>query len=419
MTNLEVVTMRRKELDRLVYLEKIKKKELTQVEASEILDLSLRQIKRLFKKYKRMGAAGLAHGNRGKTSGRATSPAIQGQMVQILRTKLQDFKPTFASEKLRELFGITISREALRKIMIKHDLWEPKKKRINKHVWRERKHHVGELLQLDGSKHLWFNNEYSTLIAVIDDATGRILAQFAPEETIESVSELTKAYIEKYGRPKEIYADRGKVFKVNMGQKKNITQYNRMLNELDTKLTFARSPQAKGRVERLFKTLQDRLFLELRYAGITTMAEANHFLIEYVDKFNKQFSVLPKQPIDIHRSIDGFNLNSIFCVKTTRILKEDYTITYKNRWFQLDKKQPVFVRRNQSITVAIHFDGTISLWLNKQRLQCKEIAKKLPAIQRKEDKIVKDKYHRPPSSHPWRNPGLRDTKGDVSTLHKR
>lgn len=411
--------MRRKDLDRLVYLEKLKNKDLTQQEVSEILDLSLRQIKRIFKKFKKSGVASLAHGNRGKSSNRAISAAIETQVVEILRTKLQDFKPTFATEKLRELYGITISRETVRKIMIQHGLWEPNKKRVNVYVWRERKHHAGEFLQMDGSKHLWFNNEYSSLIACIDDATGKILARFAPEETIESISQLTKLYIEKHGRPKEIYTDRGKVFKVNTGQNKSITQYHRMLNELDIKLTFARSPQAKGRVERLFKTLQDRLFLELRYAGITTMAEANAFLVKYIDKFNEQFSVLAKQPTDIHRSADGFDLNSIFCIKETRILKEDYTVTYRNRWFQLDRKQPVFVRKKQAITVAIHFDNTISLWFNKQRLRFKEIAKKLPAIQRKEEKVVQNSKRKTSYSHPWRNPGARPNKGVVSTLLKR
>lgn len=426
MTNLEVVTMRRKELDRIIYFEKLKSKELTQREVSEIIDLSVRQIKRLYKKFKQHGAAGLTHASRGKISNRSINPAIEAQIIAILRNKLPDFKPTFATEKLRELYGITISHETIRKIMIKHELWEPKKRSVNVHVWRERKHHEGELLQMDGSRHRWFNDEYYTLIACIDDATGKMSARFFPEETIEGVSAVTKLYIEKYGRPKEIYTDRGGVYKVNLGKNKGITQFNRMLNELDIKLIFARSPQAKGRIERLFRTLQDRLLLELKHANITTMEAANAFLADgYIDKFNKQFSVAPKNATPVNRSIEGFDLKSIFCLKETRILKEDYTVIYKNRWFQLDKKQVVPIRKHQAITIAISFDKTIILLSKTHRLKFKEIAKQLPREKRrdvekcKEYNVVKDGASNPSSSHPWRNRAFWQRKDDTSILHKR
>jgi hypothetical protein len=303
--------------------------------------------------------------------------------------------------------------------MISNGLWEVKKKSRSKHQWRERKHSVGELVQLDGSKHLWFNDEYYTLIAFIDDATGRIMyAHFVQEETIKDISLATKEYFMQSGRPLALYVDRGKVFKVNMGENRGITQYERMLKELNVTLIHAYSPQAKGRIERLFKTCQDRLVKELKLQGIDDVERANRYLHEvYIPAHNAKFAVMPRNNADLHRTIDGYDINTIFSIKQSRILKEDNTIVYKNKWFQVDKKQPVKLRRNEPITLIMNFDKTIRLMARGRFLAFKEIPKELPRQQRKKEQKV-GKPYKPSSHHPWKT-WQGNPKRDISTLRKR
>jgi hypothetical protein len=412
---MEYIKMSTRESDQIDIFEQVKHKKLTQKQASIILKLSLRQIKRRYKRYLYGGVAGLIHKNRGRPSNRTLDSEVKERILLILKSDFLGFGPTFAAEKLFELYSIAVSRETIRQIMIENGLLTPRKKKSKLHVWRERKHCFGQLIQGDGSKHIWFGDKYSTLVSFIDDATGKIVAaMFAEEETIESLSILTKKYLEKHGRPISIYVDRGKVFKVNLGDKKSITQYHRMLQELDIELIFAYSPQAKGRIERSYKTLQDRLVKELFLAKISTMNTANQYLEKFINDFNDRFSIVPKASANLHRSIDGFNLKSIFCIKKTRILNDDYTITYKNRWFQLSSKQPVRLKFRQQITVAIAFDGTITLCVDSNHLAFKEIGKKLPREQRKEDKKVKENRWKPSPSHPWKT-----WQGDTSKLRKR
>ena len=271
--------------------------------------------------------------------------------------------------------------------MIRNDLWYSKKRKLVQHVWRERKHHYGELIQVDGSLHRWFGGTYSTLIAFIDDATGKVTLQFADHETIKSLGRLTLDYLKKHGRPLALYTDRGRVYKVNNAKhnKEAQTQYERMLKELDIELIHALSPQAKGRVERLFRTLQKRLVNELKLRNITTMDEANEFLRTiYIAEFNAKFAVEPKSNIDFHRAIDGYDLNMIICQKGTRILQNDRTIIYKKRWFQLLYKQPIIVYGKTPINVREHLDDTLTLSARGHKLAYKEIEKKLPRDQRVE-----------------------------------
>lgn len=416
----DLVVMTRKERDQIALFEQVKQKKLTQIQACSILKLSYRQIKRKFKRYLREGPDGLIHKGRGRESNRKLDQETIDRILEILKDQMQGFGPTFASEKLWELHGISINHETLRQIMIEYALWEPKRKYVKKHVWRERKHCLGELIQLDGSKHIWFGGVYYTLLLFIDDATGRIMyAEFADEETVIDIGKATQKYIKLHGRPIAIYVDRGKVFKINTGSTDHITQYHRMLTELNIELIFAYSPQAKGRVERSFGTHQDRLVKELQLAGITSIEKANKFLHQiYIPKHNAKFSVAPLSPVNVHRSAAEFNLNSIFCFKINRILKEDNTIVYKNRWFQLDKKQPVILRIKQTIQVAISFDGTIKLMAQNKWLFFKEIPKRLQRA--KHEKIYKErKYQKPPPDHPWRQSWSSRVDSDISTLHKR
>lgn len=382
---------------------------ITLKDAAKLSGYSLRQMGRKVKRFKEDGANSLIHANTGKASNNKMPSEMEARIVDIMKNKLEGFDPTHGVEMLKKHFSIDTNRETLRQILIKHGLWQSSKVKRLKHGWRERKALFGEMLQGDGSYHIWFGDKYSTLVAFIDDATSRVELRFAEQETIESMSELLRAYIKKHGRPMSLYTDRGKVFKVNNSKddEPRQTQFQRMAEELNIAFIHARTPQAKGRVERLFGTLQRRLVRELEFYNITTIEEANKFLQKkFIEEFNAQFSNMPRKEADLHRSIEGINLNSIFCYKDKRILKRDRTIRFKNRWFLLEKKQPVQLYTSYRITVCTGFDGTIWLTAEGKRLRCKEITKPKKIKRKEKPKVVSNKLHKPSKDHPWRESGI-------------
>jgi transposase len=415
------VVMSKKELDQIAVFAQLDKKLLKQKEATFILGLGIRQVKRKLKKYRKDGAKSLSHGNRGRPSNRAMEVEKKEKILNILKGEFEGFGPRFASEKLLELFNIEISGECLRQLMIKNTLWKAKEKKASKHHWRERKHCIGELIQVDGSEHIWFGDKHWILLAFIDDATSKVMyATFIEEESTKSLALATKAYVKQYGRPHTIYVDRASVFSVNHGVNRKKTQYHRMLDDLNINLSLARTPQAKGRVERLFGTLQDRFIKELKLHNILDVEAANDFLQKiYLPSHNERFSVIPASNTDLHRSIDGYDLNTIFCLQESRILKNDNTIVYKDRWFQLDRKQTVILKKNCVITLLISFDGTIQLFLKSTKLAFKSIQKPLPNKTIKKERIVTDTYHKPSPSHPWKGIFRQQVESDISTLRKR
>lgn len=399
------VTMSMKELNQISIFSSIIKGEILQKDAALLLNLTTRQVRRKCKRYIKDGVSGLTHKGRGNTSNRKIKPDVLMQALNYLRTTYQGYGPTLAAEKLAQNNGIQINHETLRRYMIEEGLWDRKQKKINPHVWREPKHHFGEMVQVDGSYHIWFGKEYSTLVAFIDDATNTVELRFSPHESTYALVDTTRSYLNKYGRPLKLYTDRGRTFKVNNSKtgEQVFTQYQRMLKEIDIDIIHARSPQAKGRVERLFRTLQDRLVKELRVQGIATMTEANLFLQKcYIAAHNKQFSHPPQANSNFHRTIEGYDLDTIFCIKETRILNNDYTICYKNRWFQLDCKQPVIIYKHSAIIVCRHRDGDISLMANGRKLNYKEIDKRPHNGPKKRERVINDRYVKPKTDHPWR-----------------
>lgn len=411
------------ELDCMIIFERIKNKELTQAEAAKILKLTPRQLRRKFKRYLIDGTGSLIHKNRGRRSNRAIPTSIIDDIFQLIESKYSQFRekagPTFLADQLKKRDGINIDHETLRRLMISRGMWVVSSRKRTIHQWRERKHHVGELVQVDGSFHIWFGDDYSTLIAFIDDATGKILwAEFVNRESTENLAMLTCDYFKQYGRPLALYTDRGSTYKVNNNKDgvRHKTQYQRMLQEIDVELIHARSPQAKGRVERLFKTLQDRLVKELKLAGITTCDAANVFLKNvYIPEHNAKFAVKPQEEADFHRPIDTFNMASIFCLKFGRIINNDYTVCFKNQWFQLKRIGQPFIRRGQQVDIHEHFDGTIDIMRNSNRLEFKKIVKqevKKKPVQR--DEVMRGKqlvHHKPSARHPWRH---FDYRSDIS-----
>ena len=369
--------------------------------------MSTRQVRRKMKRFLKEGGAGLAHKGRNRASNRKMPAEIIEKILKLKREIYTDFGPTFFAEKLEEEHGIKIDHETLRRLLIRNDLWRLRRRKSTKRVWREPKHHTGELVQIDGSLHDWFETgQNCTLLAFIDDATKSVELCFAKQETIKSLVDITKNYLNKYGRPMALYSDCGKVFRVNNflgeGNRPN-TQFRRMLNELDIKMIYAYSPQAKGRVERLFDTLQDRLLKEMRLKNIKSIDAANKFLQEeYIEKFNNKFMVKPKNKLDLHRTIDNYNLNSIFCIKEKRTLNNDGTLVYKERWMQVDKKQSVRLPPGIKITVNKQFDGTVSLSVKQHQINFKFIEKEQRTKSKPKDRKVRQRSYKPADNHPWK-----------------
>ena len=375
------------ELGNVITLERIKNKDLTQEEAAKLLKLSARQVRRKCKRYNKEGAQGVVHRGKGKKSNRAINEETVTKIMAIISQNYLEklgtlVGPTFLAEKLKEDHKIMIDHETLRRLMIAAGFWQIRKtKQKKRHVWREPKHHKGELVQADGSEHIWFGNDYSTLVAIIDDATSEIMAaKFVAYESTEALGSLTLEYVKKYGRPLAFYTDRGSTYKVNHKKcVKNKTQYERMLKEIDTEIIHALSPQAKGRIERLFGTVQVRLVAELKLKDIVTIDEANRYLQEtYIPWHNAKYAKKPRSNADFHRSIEGFNLHSIFCLKFSRTINNDHTISFDNRLFQLDGNQQIRLRPGERIEVHQSFDKTIKLVKNNVNLSCHEIDKTAP-----------------------------------------
>lgn len=420
---MEIFQMSKKEVNQIGVFERLAKKEIKQREAGKMLDLSTRQIRKKFKEFRRLGAISLIHKLRGKPSNNHLDEGLVNNALEIVKEKYPDFGPTFASEKLWENHRLKINSESLRQRMIKAGLWRNKIKKISHRSWRERKECFGELVQLDGSPHDWFEGRapICTLLAFIDDATSEVLhLEFTKEATIP-IMRASKNYFEKHGLPKELYVDRGKCFKVNIHNEDEdkITQYRRAIEELGIKMIYARSPEAKGRVERLFGTLQDRLVKELRLKGTSDIRQANSFILnEYLAKHNAKYAIYPKSNSNLHRKIDGFNLDNILCLKEKRILNFDFTLRFKNKWFQLERKQNTLIFPKNEIIITTHLEGNIGISIRNTELNYHEVNK--PSVEKRPILItqVNRTPWTPPTNHPWRNFKVKKQKEELSTLLK-
>ncbi|MBU4205223.1 ISNCY family transposase [Patescibacteria group bacterium] len=301
----KLISMTEKELSRINVIQNLIDGKINGTDASKQIGISIRHIRRLKLRVGKYGTEGLIHKSRGRTSNRKLDSEIVKKVEQHLKEKYYDFGPTLASEKLEEDDNIKLDKETLRGIMTRMGLWKPKprKQAKKKHFWRPRKDNFGEMEQFDGSYHIWFGDEESCLLLSVDDATGKIThAKFDYNESVIAVFKFWIEYFEKNGLPISIYLDKFSTYKVNhknaVDNKDMITQFERAINQIGVKPITAHSPEAKGRVERMNKTLQDRLIKELRLANISTMEQANEFLKEYVPKliFETELELPPLGP---------------------------------------------------------------------------------------------------------------------------
>lgn len=332
---------------------------LTNKEAATLLQLTIRQVRRLKRRLEQGGVAGLAHQSRGSPSNRAFPKELREKIVMLLHDKYSDFGPTFAAEKLEEELGCQISRETVRKIQQQEGLRKTKKHKDTRyHPRRPRRSRVGELVQIDGSIHDWLEGRgpRMSLLAFVDDATSRVqVARFVSAESTQAYMSLMIEYINRFGRPKALYSDKHSIFrqtKESARDRGSLTCFGESLDRLHIDLICAHSPQAKGRVERHFGTQQDRLVKEMRLAGIDTMKEANDFLRSYLTVHNDKFAVAPLEEHDAHVvNLEPVDENSFFHTKEQRKLSKTLSFQYKGKCFQLIN--PPVVRRLQHKTILI------------------------------------------------------------------
>lgn len=413
------ITMSRREVSQIPVFESLKARTITQPDAAKQLRLTIRQVKRKLRAYRREGPKSLPHRLRGRPSNHATPDAEKDRALAILRKMYPDFGPTFAAEKLAEEHRLVVHPEVLRRWMTAGGLWRVHGGPLTVHVWRERKASRGEMTQADGSDHAWFEDRgpRCTLLAFIDDATSALLwLEFVEEETTAALMTATWDYLERAGRPLSLYVDRHSIYRVNIhnADGERMTQFSRAMSELDVELIHARSPQAKGRVERLFGTLQDRLVKELRLQGISTLEDANRFVRDvYLPKHNAKFAVAPKSPRDLHRSLRGYALSQIFCHREERVVKNDFTLQYQRRLFQLSPRQSTILRPGDVVTVSEGLDGSIALGIRAVSLRFHEIAER-PSPPACEKVTYPRVQWTPPADHPWRQARVR--QGDLSIV---
>jgi len=296
----ELLTMSPREITRMEVMQRLKEKRLTQKEAARLLDISVRQVKRLWQAYQQHGASGLISARRGRPSNNRLDAGVIQQARDLIYARYQDFG-TLAHQKLTEVQHLRLSRESVRRIMIKEGLWKPKRaKQPPVHQMRERRACYGELVQIDGSDHAWFEERgpKRTLLVFIDDATGQLgELWFVPQETFFAYGEASRHYLERYGKPVAFYSDKHSIFRVNqprpLATTSGLTQFGRAMQELDIQIICASSLQAKGRIERANQTLQDRLVKELRLRGISDLQTGNAYLPEFHEDFNRRFAVVP------------------------------------------------------------------------------------------------------------------------------
>lgn len=379
----ENIIMSTKEVKKYDIIKKVISKELNGSEAAELLDLTVRHIRRLKNKVDKVGIKGLIHGNRGKPGNRRMPEEEKDKIADLIKQKYPDFGPTLATEKLFELDKIERSPSAVRVLMIKEEIWKPKqKKKEERRQWRQRKAAKGEMTQYDGSYENWLEDRAPKccLLAAIDDADSEVWAQFDEHEGVEPTFNFWRGYVETFGKPNSIYVDKFSTYSMNHKLAKEnpdtLTQFERaMEKDLGIAVIKANSPQAKGRVERLFETLQDRLIKELRLKNISTVAEANKFLREeFLPKFNARFMVEARSSANLHKKLnerEKKKLDSIFSRQSERAVCNDFTISHKKVRYQLDKVQPVTVCKQDKVIIEERMDHSVHIRLRGKYLNCK------------------------------------------------
>lgn len=418
-----LITMSQKEISHLEIIQRVVSKQLTQILAAEQLNLTTRQIRNLKQRYLQHGPSGLISKRRGKPSNHRISEKLKSTVIELIKQHYADFGPTLACEKLLECHSIKLSKESIRQLMMQAGLWHGKKRKpLKVYSQRQRRGALGELVQIDGSYHPWFEERADSccLLVVIDDATSRLLAlRFEPVETTLGYFRLFKTYLKIHGRPLACYHDKHSIFQINARDVvagDSITQFGRAMNELGIESISANTPQAKGRVERANQTLQDRLVKELRLKGINDIESANAFLPGFIENFNQKFAVAPKEKQNAHQTTlpEDSILDLILTEQSTRKISKNLEVNYQHKVYQINIKTQGYAMRGAGVKVCDDGINPITLLYKGKPLNYNihEKVKKCSQIAHTKDvnKIIdlikidkRTKGNKPAAHHPWRN----------------
>jgi transposase len=408
MVGRDMIVMSIREVKRLKAVQSTIERHITQKAAALMIGLSERQVRRVVKAIREQGDKGIIHGLRGRPSNRRLPEEMRERVLAFYQERYPDFGPTLATEKLFECDGITISDETLRMWLIEAGIWKKRRKRSAYRQWRQRKECFGEMLQMDGSHHDWLEGRGPELVLMgsIDDATNTTYGRFHDYEGTLPAMDSFKGYVKKYGLPMSIYVDRHTTYKSSKKLTewdevegiKTLSQFERALMELGVEVIHAQSPQAKGRIERLFGVFQDRLVKEMRLRGITTKGQANEFLEGYLSRYNERFRVCPANETDVHVLLPGhIDLDRYLCIKRERTIRKDNTIALDGRLYQLEE------RGGKKVVVEERIDGSLLVISNGMALKYKEITERPQRVA--VPKPNTKEYSRPPKpskNHPWR-----------------
>lgn len=417
----DMVALSGKERARLVEMELVSGKKQDLVVAAKRLRVSYRQVKRIWREYKACGAAGLAHGNRGRPSNRAKGEEVRQACLSIYRGELEGFGPTLAAEKLEER-GWVVDHETFRRWLIEEGLWARRRRGKSHRRWREPKQHFGELVQLDGSFHEWFGDERQPcLFNMVDDATSTTLSLMREEETTEGAMQVLWGWIERYGVPLALYTDGKNVYvtgreptvEEELRGEEPLTAFGQACRKLGIKIMVASSPQAKGRVERKHGVFQDRLVKELALRGVSTIDGANAVLAGgFVDGLNLKFARPPASDVDFHRALpEEIALRDVFVFEDSRTVQNDWTVRWENRWFQITGPKRSLPPARGKVIVQRRLDGTRRIVYRGQAMSFNEIPK--PAREKSTKPVAvtpRRTGHTPAPNHPWRQYPRRATR---------
>ena len=412
--------MSEKELRRAGVMARVKAGELKLKSAAEMLAIGYRQAKRLWKRYRRRGAKGLVHGNANRRSNQAKPVEFRAKVLRLVREKYsgepdQRFGPTLAAEHLESDEGLKVNAETLRLWMLEEGLWSRARRRKQHRRRRKRRKHFGELVQLDGSPHKWFEERGPgcCLVDMVDDATGAVFGLFSDQETTWAAAGVLRAWIELYGVPQALYADRDAVYVYTPSETEKLrgdaaeTQFGRICRKLGIRIITANSPQAKGRIERGHGTHQDRLIKKLRLKGISSQDEANRYLRErYWADHNKRFGRTAAEPEDYHLKAPGKReLDAIFRLEYERVISNDWVVRYENRWLQIQRESR-YAPAGTRVTVSVGRQGDVKLYYRGRSVAWEEIPAPLPkqlaAPVKAEPIEIRKRATAPAVAHPWK-----------------
>jgi transposase len=387
-----ILTMSQKEIDRIHIIKKIESREIKVEEGSRLIGISPRQTYRVLKRLRKEGNKGVIHKLRGQKSNRGYPEELKNKVVEIYRKNYDDYGPSLFAEQLVENHNISVDHETVRRWLRSRAITTSMRRKRPHRKKRERKSCCGEMLQFDGSHHDWFEGRGAEccLLNCVDDSTGKIYLRFAVSENTQDVLLTLWEYVNKHGIPRSIYTDKYKIYKAEG----KLTDFGRAMKELNVETIYAHSPQAKGRVERVNRTLQDRLIKALRRQGISNIAEANRYIQKrFIKEYNSRFAV-NKEVADVHRKTEGYDLKNIFCYKTTRRVRNDYTINLSGGYIQLLKGNAPLPRPGQNVIISRWLNGQLHIYFNGQELRYSSL----------NEKPGKKGYklHKVPKDHPWR-----------------